>query len=84
MNDRALLQMYAVFDSKVGAYAAPFLARARGEAVRSFQIACQDDSLPFKKFPADYRLYFVGGWDDIAGRLIPLENPQPVIGADEF
>lgn len=79
-----VLQLYSVFDSKVGAYAAPFVARTKGEAIRSFQHACGDDALPFKRSPGDYQLFFVGGWDDNNGRLVPIENAQRVVGADEF
>lgn len=79
-----ILQLYSVFDVKVGAFAAPFLARTKGEAVRSFQQACADDGLPFKRNPEDYSLFFVGGWDDDNGRLLPLDKPDRVIGASEF
>lgn len=79
-----VLQLYSVFDTKVGAYASPFVARTKGEAIRSFQQACGDDSLPFKRNPGDYQLFFVGGWDDNNGRLLPLEKPERVVGADEF
>lgn len=78
-----ILQMYSVFDSKVGAYSAPFCARARGEAVRNFSIACQDDSLPFKKDLPSYRLFVLAEFDDQSGVIRPLK-PEPVIGADEF
>jgi len=79
------LLVFSVFDSKVGAYANPFFVRTRGEAVRSFSDASQDDSLPFKKHPADYQLYLVGSWDEVSGRLgAPANGPERVIGADEF
>lgn len=79
-----VLQLYSVFDSKVGAFASPFVARTKGEAVRSFQLACGDEALPFRKTPADYQLYYIGGWDDQNGRLLPVEHAERVIGADEF
>lgn len=77
------LQIYAVFDSKVGIYGQPICARARGEAVRTFNMACQDESLPFKKYAGDYRLFFIGEYNDQTGELIAFK-PEPVIGADEF
>lgn len=80
----SLLQLYTVFDNKVGAFAAPFVCRAKGEAIRSFQQACSDDNLPFKKAPGDYVLYYVGGWDDQNGRLMPIEMPERVVSGDEF
>lgn len=77
------LFLFAVHDSKVGAYAAPMSMRAKGEAVRSFQSACQDDTLPFKKHPADFSLWFVAEFDDSTGLVMPV-TPERVIGADEF
>lgn len=78
------VMMCSVYDSKVGVYAAPFCARSRGEAIRSFHSATLDDNLPFKRYPADYRLFCVGEYDDNVGRLYPAEQPEPIIGADEF
>lgn len=83
MSD-GILQLYSVFDTKVGAFASPFIARTKAEAIRSFQVACGDDNLPFKRHPADYQLYFVGGWNDQSGSLLPLSVAERVIGADEF
>jgi len=77
------LLMFSVYDSKVGAYANPFFVRTRGEAVRSFADACQDDSLPFKKHPGDYVLYCVGSWDEVGG-VVESRGPERVIGADEM
>lgn len=77
------LFMFSVHDSKVGAYAAPFTARARGEAVRSFQTACSDPALPFKNNPTDYSLWFLAEFHDDTGFVEPVK-PERVIGADEF
>lgn len=77
------LMMCSVFDSKVGAYATPFFCRTKGEAIRSFTDACKDDKLPFKAHPADYRLIFLGEFDDNSGAMLPTE-PVPLIGADEL
>ncbi|WNK13489.1 MAG: nonstructural protein [Microvirus sp.] len=75
--------MFSVFDSKVGVYAQPFFVPSRGAAVRSFSDACVDDSLPFKKHPADYRLFYLGVYDDVAGSFEGV-IPEPVIGGDEI
>lgn len=78
----ALLVM-SVFDSKVGAFANPFCVRTKGEAHRSFEDACKDENLPFKKHPADFALFHIGSFDDNDGSLVPI-RPERVIGADEF
>lgn len=77
------LVMMAVFDSKVGAYATPFFARSKGEALRSFEDACRDEKLPFKSHPGDFSLYMVGEFDDNDGVVYPLK-PLRMIGADEI
>lgn len=78
------LQVFSVFDSKVGAFATPFFVPTRGAAVRSFMDACRDETLPFKKHPGDYRLFHLGEFDDNAGLLAALSKPDPVMGADEI
>lgn len=78
------LLLCSVFDSKVGAYAAPFCARTKGEAIRSFEQACRDASLPFQKYPADYRLFLIGEYDDNIGSVRCPHTPEPLIGADEI
>lgn len=78
-----IYMLFCVADSKVGAMNVPFACRARGEAVRSFQIACSDDKLPFKLHPSDYSLHLVGTFDDGTG-AIQACKPERVIGADEF
>ncbi|QCQ84806.1 nonstructural protein [Blackfly microvirus SF02] len=72
----------SVFDSKVGAFSPPFFVKTRGEAIRSFTDACKDSSLPFTKHPADYRLFFLGEFDDVSG-VVFGDKPEPLIGADE-
>lgn len=77
------LQLYSVIDTKVGAFMPPFCARARGEALRSFMGACQDEKHQFFAHKADYALYFVGEFDDGEG-IITAVRPERVISGDEF
>lgn len=77
------LQLYSVVDNKVGAFMPPFAARARGEALRSFQGACQDEKHQFNAHRADYVLYFLGEFEDGDG-IITAVRPERVIGGDEF
>lgn len=78
-----ILQLYSVQDTKVGAFMPLFQARARGEALRSFMSACQDEKHVFNAHKADYVLYFVGVFDDTSGNVEPVK-PERVIGGDEF
>lgn len=77
------LFLFSVLDSKVGAYAAPFVCRTKGEAVRSFTEARKDAQSMVSKYPADYRLFCVGEWDEALGIIQP-RSPELVIGADEL
>lgn len=79
----AKLVACSVFDTKVGAYAPPFFCRTKGEAIRSFEDACKDDKLPFRAHRGDYRLMFVGEFDDSSGCFVVAE-PVVLIGADEL
>lgn len=75
------LQMYSVRDNAVGAYLAPFFMRSRGEALRSFVSACQNAEHEFSKHPDDYRLYFLGEYDDNTGRCVCPEAPDFILSA---
>lgn len=77
------MMLCSVHDSKSGMFAPPFTARAKGEAIRSFQMACQDTQLPFGKFPADFSLYLVGIFNDTDGSVSGMP-PERLIGADEL
>lgn len=76
------LLVCAVQDNKVGAFAAPFLARTKGEAIRSFSLACEDATLPFKKSPKDYTLYVIGEFQEETGGLVGV-TPERLLAADE-
>lgn len=79
------LGMYSIHDTKSGAFTPPFVARARGEAIRSFQAAIQDSQHPMSKFPADYVLYHVGTFFDDTGAVSDLpQGRERLIGGDEF
>lgn len=77
------LHMFAVFDSKVGVYASPFFCRSKGEALRSFEDACGDKGLPFGKHPGDYRLWYLGEFDDNTGVIYAAELIA-LCGASDF
>lgn len=71
-------KVFVVFDSKVEAYMTPFFCRSKGEALRSWETACNDGQSMMSKHPADYTLFESGEYDDATGRiqqhnaLIPL------------
>lgn len=77
------LLLFSVMDTKVGAFAAPFICRTKGEAIRSFTEARRDQNSMVSKHPADYRLYCIGEFDDGQGIINP-KSPELIVGADEL
>jgi len=77
-----MLQVFTVFDKAVGAYLQPFYSRAKGEAVRSFADACNDEKSNFRKYASDYVLMFLGEFDDQSGTFACVD-PVRIISAVE-
>lgn len=68
-----ILKVFAVHDSKVGAYLQPFFQRSKGEALRSWEGVCNDGQSAMSKFPADFTLFEIGEYDDSTGVIKPHE-----------
>lgn len=64
-----ILLVYSVYDSKVQAYATPFLQRSKGEALRGFQEAANNSEINISRHPADYSLMELGTYDDQVGQF---------------
>lgn len=79
-----ILKVFAVYDSKVQAYMAPFFMRTRGEAARSWEGVVNKPDTAFCAHPADFTLFEVGEYDDSNGRLTSLNVFVPVGTALEF
>lgn len=75
------MKVFSVYDSKVGAYLAPFFCRASGEAVRAFISAVNAADHDFRRFPEDYSLFELGEFHDETGALVALNAPVLVITA---
>lgn len=77
------LLCFTVFDKAVKAFVTPFFCRAKGEALRSFMEACQDEKHQFARYASDYTLFFVGEFDDNTGVFSPLSDPVRLVSALE-
>lgn len=77
------LQVYTILDSAVGAFLQPFFCRTKGEAVRSFSDAVNDEKSTFNKHVMDYTLFALAEFDDASGAFTSLPAPERVIGALE-
>ena len=62
---------FAVKDLAVQAFGIPFLVRAQGEALRSFQDEANrtDEKSAIAQHPEDYELYKIASYDDQTGEI---------------
>lgn len=75
------MMLFSVFDAKTEAYMPPFVARAKGEAIRSFGDACKDGNR-FLAHRGDYSLVYVGEFDDQTGVVSDSDPTIVVSGLD--
>lgn len=68
-----ILKVFSVYDSKAEAYLPPFVSQNRAVAIRSFTAAAQDSNHNFCRHAADYTLFEIAEFDDVAGQLTPLK-----------
>lgn len=61
----------SIYDSKAEAFMQPLFFQAKGQAVRSFADAVNQDG-NFKNHPDDYTLFCIGSYDDATGLLEPI------------
>lgn len=75
------LKMYSIRDSKAEAFNPPFYKNTHGEAERDFTTLVRDEKSQVHQYPEDYDLYYVGSWDQITGKIEPLDTPQHIVKA---
>lgn len=66
-------KIFAVYDSKVAAYAQPFHMESIGAAIRAFADTCEDPQSMLCKHPHDFTLFQIGEYDDTTGTLKDLD-----------
>lgn len=79
-----LLNVYSVFDSKVGAYLPPMYFRSKGEAIRAFSSAALKEDHDFHRYAEDYTLFELGQWDDSSAKFVSHSTPVSIGKAIEF
>lgn len=65
-----VVNCYAVFDVKAGAFLAPFFMPHDGQAIRTFSDAVQNPQTGFSKHPEDYSLHRLSTFDDASGEFV--------------
>lgn len=76
----AKLRIFSVYDAKVEAFMRPFVAPTYGAAERGFRDAVQDKQSEMSKHPEDYRLMYLGLFDEESGMIEGIETgPESVV-----
>lgn len=79
-----IVQVFAVRDVKAETFGQPFFSLQRGMAIRSFADECANKESPWCKHPEDFALFHLGAYDDQAGSLISLEQPEKIAHAMDY
>jgi len=79
-----ITKIFSMYDSKVEAYNKPFHQTTKGEALRTFIDAVNDERSPMSKHPEDYSLFQIGEFDDQTGKYTSNEKPVHIANAHEF
>jgi hypothetical protein len=68
--------LYSIYDSKVKFYDRPMVFRNRGEAIRAWEQAANDEKASISSFPADFALMEIGEFDDQTGQISSHSVPE--------
>lgn len=60
-------KIFAIYDSKAGAYLPPWTSTNAATAARRFEASLESKESDFARFPADYTLFQIGSWDEEFG-----------------
>lgn len=78
------LKVFSIFDEKAQTFSRPMLMVHKGEAIRAFQDVVADKSSMIAKHPDDYKLYCLGSFDDVSGKMEALDIPEFMNNATDF
>lgn len=79
-----IMRVYAIFDSKVGAFMQPFYCANRAVALRMFMTAAQDRTTDFNRWPSDFILFEIGEWNGETGKLSSYEVHENLGVASQY
>lgn len=73
------MNIFAVYDSKAGAFLQPFFERNSLTATRAFAQVANTPDHAFNRHPADFTLFHIGTWDEFTGTIEP-SNAKSALG----
>lgn len=66
--------VFSIEDVRSGLWFPPIVVEAKEIAKRAFEEVVNLEGSQLKKFPGDFRLVYVGRWDDMTGTMLPDEK----------
>lgn len=78
------LNVYCIMDIKADGYGTPFFMLRDGMALRAFTDLVNDRNTTVSRHPDDYKLVCIGEYDDVSGRLMPLDQFRSLGFASDF
>ena len=76
--------IFTIYDDKAEVYLPPFTFKTVGEALRAFADSANDVTHAFCKYPQDFTLFNVGGFDDANASFAILPTPVAIGKAIEY
>lgn len=79
-----ILKVFAIFDSKAGAFLQPFFSINVATAGRELTSAVSTEGHAFARHGNDYELFLLGEWDQYEGVIKMYETKQSLGLASQF
>lgn len=78
------LKVFSIFDEKAEVYGQPFFMPHNGLALRAFSDLVGEVGTNVNKHPSDFKLYVLGSYDDVSGKIVSNAVPQFLANAMDF
>lgn len=78
-----MINIYAIRDDQVDAYAQPFFSPTNGSALRAFADHVNEAGTAANKHPRDFSLYHLGTYDEHTGQITGTK-PTRIGTANEY
>lgn len=83
-KEKNQMKILCLYDKKAEKFATPFTAINNAVATRDFSRACAEPNSAMAQFPDDIELCYLGDFDEITGRIIPLKEIATIATAKEY
>lgn len=78
-----VVEVFAILDSRVGAFLKPLFAMNRQVAMRGFEDVVRDPESEIFRHKVDYTLFYLGKFNQETGEFFDLRR-ESVVSANEF